>query len=364
MKWLNDYRMRLVLVGFVAVVVLGGGRANADFTFGEPTNLGSIVNSPVRDARASISSDGLELYFESDRPGGYGDSDLYVVPRLTPNDPWNEPVNLGSIINSSNRERGARLSDDNLSLFFHSNRPGGSGGMDLHIATRPTKNDAWGVPVNLGPTVNSSANDASASVSADGLELYFHATRSGGLGGADLYVTSRSTIHQDWGEPMNLGATVNSPANEYAPNISPDGFTLHFSSTRSGGYGSTDMWMVRRTTIDADWGEVINLGQRVNSSSADNAPAFSADGSMLYFQSNRSGGSGDWDLWEASITPIVDLNGDGIVDADDMCIVVDNWGTDNSLCDIGPMPWGDGIVDVQDLIILAEHLFEEVPAVE
>jgi N-acetylneuraminic acid mutarotase len=53
---------------------------------------------------------------------------------------------------------------------------------------------------------------------------------------------------------------------------------------------------------------------------------------------------------------IVDLNGDGIVDSVDMCIMLDNWGTDNSLCDIGPMPWGDGIVDVQDLIVLAGHL--------
>jgi N-acetylneuraminic acid mutarotase len=58
--------------------------------------------------------------------------------------------------------------------------------------------------------------------------------------------------------------------------------------------------------------------------------------------------------------PSLDFNGDGIVDAADMCIMVDYWGTDNSLCDIGPMPWGDGIVDVQDLIVLSEHLFEDV----
>ena len=54
----------------------------------------------------------------------------------------------------------------------------------------------------------------------------------------------------------------------------------------------------------------------------------------------------------------------GIVDSTDVCIVVDNWGTDNSICDIGPMPWGDGTVDVQDLIVLAEHLFEEYPPAE
>jgi hypothetical protein len=58
---------------------------------------------------------------------------------------------------------------------------------------------------------------------------------------------------------------------------------------------------------------------------------------------------------------IVDLNSDGIVDSGDMVIMVDNWGTDNSLCDIGPMPWGDGIADVKDLIVLSEHLFEQLP---
>jgi len=58
--------------------------------------------------------------------------------------------------------------------------------------------------------------------------------------------------------------------------------------------------------------------------------------------------------------PLLDFNGDCIVDAADMCIMVDHWHTDNPLCDIGPAPWGDGIVDIQDLVVLAEHLFEEV----
>jgi hypothetical protein len=89
-------------------------------------------------------------------------------------------------------------------------------------------------------------------------------------------------------------------------------------------------------------------------------PAISADGSTLYFSSNRLGGLGNYDLWQAPLIPIVDFNGDEIVDSADMCIMVDYWGTDEPLCDIGPMPWGDGVVDVQDLIVLAKHLFEEI----
>jgi hypothetical protein len=74
----------------------------------------------------------------------------------------------------------------------------------------------------------------------------------------------------------------------------------------------------------------------------------------------RPGGIGGMrDLWQVSIEPVVDLNADGIVDTADMSMIVDHWGTDEPLCDIGPMPWGDGIVDVQDLIVLSEHLFEE-----
>ncbi len=61
---------------------------------------------------------------------------------------------------------------------------------------------------------------------------------------------------------------------------------------------------------------------------------------------------------------VVDFNGDGIVDAADMCMMLDYWGTDEAFFDIAPRPFGDGIVDVQDLIVLAEHLFEEVPPVE
>jgi inhibitor of cysteine peptidase len=65
-----------------------------------------------------------------------------------------------------------------------------------------------------------------------------------------------------------------------------------------------------------------------------------------------------------SIAPVVDFNGDAFVDKADVCIMVDHWGTDNRLCDIGPMPWGDGVVDVQDLVVVAEHLFEAFPPVE
>ncbi len=81
MKWLDDYRMRLMVVGYVAGIVIAGGSAKADFTFGEPTNLGPIVNSSGVDSAPCISPDGLSLYFHSTRAGGFGLRDLWVTAR-------------------------------------------------------------------------------------------------------------------------------------------------------------------------------------------------------------------------------------------------------------------------------------------
>jgi len=118
--------------------------------------------------------------------------------------------------------------------------------------------------------------------------------------------------------------------------------------------------MTRRATIDDDWAIPVNLGPTINTSAYDCFVAILPDGYTLYFASSRPGGVGGPDLWQAPILPVVDFNGDGIVDSADMCIMVDHWGENYTLCDIGPTPLGDGIVDVQDLIVLSEHLFEEV----
>jgi hypothetical protein len=192
-------------------------------------------------------------------------------------------------------------------------------------------------------------------------------TRSGGYGYDDLWVTTRTTRSAPWDAPVNLGSVVNSNAREGYPFISADGLALFFSEEidapfRSGGFGGGDIWMARRTSVSEPWSAPMNLGLTVNSPSYDGGPRITPDGSTLYFCSARPGSLGGsyGDIYEARIIPIVDLNSDGIVNTDDMCIMIDRWGTDEPLCDIGPMPWGDGIVDVQDLIVLAEHLFEEV----
>jgi hypothetical protein len=361
MKWSNVYGMRLVLIGIVATLVLSmGGRVKADFVFGERAHLGLAINSPAEDAQPSISVDGLSLFFFSERSGGYGNRDIWVARRATTNDAWTTPENIGPPVNTSYRDSGPCISADGLTLFFDSDCPGGSGESDIWVTTRTTRSNPWGTPVNLGPTVNASSYDAYPSVSADGLMLFMQSNRPGGCGGYDIWMTTRQSKDGPWTTPVNPGSTVNSSAIDGDPCISPDGLVLFFTSLRPGGYGIADLYLARRATLQDSWGLPMNLGPKVNSSPDQGNPSISADGLTLYFASGRPGGAGDWDLWQATIEPVVDLNGDEIVDASDMCIIVDHWGEDYSLCDIGPMPWGDGVVDVQDLIVLAEHLFEEI----
>jgi hypothetical protein len=359
-----------ILVILVLALGLAAQVAKADFTFGEPTKVPNI-NSSYNEFNASISADGLSLYFISNRPGGIGPTgglvgfDIWVTTRASIDDDWGEPVNLGATINTPAGEGGVSISYDGLSLYFDTSQSGTIAINDLWVATRATTDEDWANPVHLGPTVNSSADDYSPSISCDELSLYFTGPGQGGYGNYDLWVTTRETTEDEWGTPVNLGSTINSSGYEIDPSISSDGRILFFTigmvncGSRCG-YGGTEIWMAKRATINDPWGEPVNLGPTVNSSAFEDYPNVSADGSTLFFRHSQSGRHNGGDIWQAPIIPIVDFNADGIVDTADMCIMVDNWGEDYSYCDIGPTPLGDGVVDTQDLIVLSEYFFKDI----
>ena len=293
----------VVLTALLAVptTVILTARAGVASIFGNPTNLGPTVNSSAADYDPSISADEMELYFNSYRPGGLGKADLWVARRETKADTWNKPVNLGPTVNSSAGDRAPCISADGLSLYFSSDRSGGYGKRDLWVTRRETTSAPWGMPVNLGPTVNGAMHEHSPSISTDGLTLYFAGRRSdpGSSGKGDIWVTTRKTIRDPWGTPVNLGPTVNSPAWDQAPSISDNGLTLYFDSER-GGYESA-VWVTTRKNTSDPWGAPVRLGPPINSSGWDANPDISRDGSTLYFVSVRSGGSGTADLWQVSL---------------------------------------------------------------
>jgi hypothetical protein len=276
-----------------------------------PVNLGPPVNTIFTEVDPFISKDGLSLYFSSpDRPGGYGGFDLWVSQRASVNDPWGAPQNLGPTINSASNETNPTLSSDEHKLYFTSNRPGGFGATDLYVARRHNKRDdlGWQAPENLGGAINSTFNDRMATYFEDdstgAIALYFSSDRPGGLGGDDIYV---STLQAD----ETFGAAVlvtelSSPSNDQSPAIRRrDGLEFFVRSNRlgsvltPGGKPSPDIWVSTRASTSDPWSVPVNLGPVINSPFDDGRPALSFDGETLYFAAAQRAGNASifFDIW-------------------------------------------------------------------
>jgi len=300
---------QVLLRRVVLVLALGVGVevAHADFTFGEPQDLGLGSGGYI-----SVSADELELYFTSDRAGGLGREDLWVSTRQSVHDPWGPPTNLQTI-NSSYREGFPCISPDGLTLYFSDyysgpDRPGGQGGHDLWFSTRAGRNDPWGAPVNMGAPFSRPGYDISPTISHDGLTFIF---ATGGpvfyvSGNYDLWMCTRPSVQEAWGSPVNMGPSVNRGTHDLNGNLSPDGLVLFFESGRVG--------------------------------------CVSADGSMFYAG-----------MSQVPILPVVDFTGDYKVDIEDLLMLIEHWGENEPSFDMGPMPWGDGVVDAQDLEVLMSY---------
>lgn len=312
--------MKKIPIYFTAIIFFGLGitffasaqtnnsiESEMPFRFRTPINLGSTINSPSHDATPFISRDGLSLFFSSSRPGGSGSFDLWYSTRPTIDAPWSDPVNLGPSVNSSVEDYYPTVSYDNLSLYFYSTRQGGEGGSDLWFSTRTNPSDPWGAAENLGPIINSSADEAAPCLSADELSFLFRSTRSGGFGSADIWLSTRPMMDDPWGAPVNLGSTINGSAWDCGVHLSADGLSLFFHSNRPGGLGDFDLYLSTRKTREDEWSTPVNLGETINTPNNDFCPSLSENNRRLYFCDDtfggpvRPGGFGKADLWEVDV---------------------------------------------------------------
>jgi serine/threonine protein kinase/formylglycine-generating enzyme required for sulfatase activity len=237
----------------------GGGdvfrstRTEVNSPFGPPVNAGSAINlGDSFDCHPALSVDRLTLLFASDFEAKKGkELKLWMSTRPSTNDPFPRAVLLPEALNEPGTLAGEpSLTEDQLTLVFQSNRPGGSGDMDLWQATRTDRTEPFGSVTNLGPSINSTGREDGAWISPDGLGLIFSSERPG-TRGLDLFVSTRPDRNSAFEEPIPLGAAINGPDHELSPCLSHDGTTLLFQSDRPGGQGKAKIWMSRRVRKSA-----------------------------------------------------------------------------------------------------------------
>ena len=256
------------------------GNARGELLFGTPMPVASL-NTPFADVARGISGDGLTIYLSSLRPNppetASTQSDLWVSMRSTTADAWNEPTPIAEL-NTPAGEFHPFVTPDELTLLY-------GGPNDVFISTRASKADMWGPAAPLPAPVSSAEGDDAPFMSADRLTLLFDSNRPGGQGDTDLWMATRPTIGGDW-TVSNLGAVINTAAQERGPYLSSDSLNLFFASRRSGGLGDFDLYVSRRDEPTAPWGPPLNLGPQINTPLNENFPMFWDAGNTLFFRSH------------------------------------------------------------------------------
>jgi len=296
--WVRLAGVGVAAVGVAAIGVAGCGRVGFDQTapaadaalgaFGAATRISELSDPATRDDDPTLTSDLLEIYFNSERAGGPGSGDIWRAERPTADARWGTPA-LVAELSSPASETGPEVSADGLTCYFASDRAGTLGATDIWVSTRPARGSAWGAPVHV-PELSSTADDTAPAIRADGLALVLESTR--GAGDANLWIATRASAASPWSGPQLLA--VNTPDHEGSPYPTPDGRSLLYNATRPTGLGEADLFIATRATEADPFGTETLL--EISTAANEEDPWLSDDGHILFFASNRTG---DVELYEA-----------------------------------------------------------------
>lgn len=264
-----------------------------------PKNLGASVNSKMSEYLPSKTIDGTQLFFTR-RVDTYNE-DFYSATRQNASN-WETAQPLRGSLNTPQSEGAMMISQDGTWLVFTGcYRPDSYGGCDLYISYK-TK-EGWSAAKNLGNRINSDQWESQPCLSPDKRELYFASRRPGGLGGSDIYV-SRLQENGKWSDPENLGPGINSSADEQCPFIHADNQTLYFTSSHWPGYGDDDLFLVRKVA-EGKWSTPKNLGYPINTIDREGTLFITADGKTAYYASERKDSYGGLDLYSFELNPSI-----------------------------------------------------------
>ena len=213
-------------------------------------NMGAPPNSPNQESSMAISADGHYLFFtrcdnRSDDGWAEGGCDLYMGYRIANDSEWKIAQPFGGTINTPNYEGMPSPSPDCRELFFVSDRPGGYGGYDIWVSR--FQDGLWQLPVNAGPNINTSGNETAPYIYADDQTLYFTSDGWPGMGGTDIFVSKRINDTQ-FTKAVNLGYPTNTAFDEKSECVALDGKRLYFCSDRNGPTGNYDIFEIPITS--------------------------------------------------------------------------------------------------------------------
>ena len=260
-----------------------------DYAF-QPINLGDSINTARSEYYPTLSiSDSLLVFTRMSNTG-----ENFVKSNFTNNHFAEAQIVEGSINNQALKGAATVSNDGEWLIFAGDFFEKGYGSYDLYISYSTP--DGWSEPENLGESINTPYWESAPSISPDSRTLYFSSDRPGGYGGRDLYMSTRLPNGR-WSNAVNLGATLNTVGNELYPYIHADNQTLYFTSDGLQGYGKTDLFVTRKTTLD-EWNVPENLGYPINTIEDEGSLCISSDGSTAYCASDRADSRGGLDLYK------------------------------------------------------------------
>ena len=262
-----------------------------------PVNIGPNVNSSGYEYINAVSLDEGQLYFTRKGADPNSDESFYrsVSARSSTGQlNWSPAIEIGAPINTPGNEGALCVSPDGQTIIITCcSRHDSYGTCDLYSSHKIGEN--WSEPENLGEQINTSAWESQPCLAADGRTLFFVSTRRGGHGGSDIW---KSTKLDDgnWSQPLNLDDSINTPADEMAPFIHPDGHTLYFSSTGHPGMGGADLF-VSRMDANGIWHKPENIGYPVNTKLDEINLIINAKGTEAFISAEREKGFGNTDIY-------------------------------------------------------------------
>ena len=266
------------------------------------SNLGNTVNSKYPDYNPAISVDESTIIYTSRRANSTGGlisemdghyfEDIYMSNKNS-NNTWGNSIQIDQTINTASHDACVGLSSEGQTMIVYK----ADGGGDLYYST--LSGTTWNKPVSFGKSINTDAWEACGNFSADGNYLFFVSNKKGGFGGTDIY-WSKKNADGTWGLPVNMGPGINTKEDEFSPYLHADNKTFYFSSQAHTSMGGFDIF---QATIDLSVSPIAvksipeNLGYPINTVGDEIYFVWSADNKRAYFSSAREGGLGDKDLY-------------------------------------------------------------------